>query len=418
MTYTSDFYDILGIRTDATPAEVRAAYRRAALRTHPDKGGSAEDFRLANRAFEVLACPESRNTYDASKLPVSRQRACHVTKNGTTKTTVQPAAKTCAHFLRKRMSLFPRKRTQTEKKRKKKPLNTTVIALHRLRAILQAMNVKSRREVCMGMSQVMKKMLARFMTQSSREVSPDLRSTLTLSARPSRCKPESNATSICTRNRARGTMYQAQMNVKALRLYARPQESLDLAIAHQIQLSHLRYAIAAEEKADPNIWLDVTRMYQICQSVFQEMGTSEIALGLRAFVHIRAQSWLGQSVQITSASTTLCAALDAHARLLTARATSWEVFRAEWIQLMLVKGRLTLMEAEAVADRARQNALQHQVAKALRVAEQALDNEQRRSKKRTTSGAGTHVVNSAQFVDEEKLRPKRTRMSNVAFMGG
>merc|ERR1712070_442379 len=150
----------------------------------------------------------------------------------------------------------------------------------------------------------------------------------------------------------------------------------------------------------------------------QEMGTSETDLGLRAFVHIRAQSWLGQSVQITSASTTLCAALDAHARLLRARATSWEVFRAEWIQLMLGKGRLTLMESETVADRARQTALQQQVAKALRVAERALDNEQRRAKKRTTSGVGAHVVNSAELVDEEKSRLKRTRMSNIAFMGG
>lgn len=264
---------------------------------------------------------------------------------------------------------------------------------------------------------MMRKALAQFMTDSSCKVSPHVRNPLAFSARPARHKPQSNATSIRICNRARRTMYQAQMHVKALRLYARPQESLDSAIQHQIQFSHLRYAMAAEEKADPNIWFDGKKMYQMCKIVFKEMATSETELGLRAFVHIRAQSWLGQGVQITSASTTLCTALDVHARLLAARATSWEVFRAEWIQLMLDKGRFTLTEAEVVADGARQTALHQQVAKALRDAEKALDKEQRRARKRTTFCARTQTVDAAEVVEEE-LKPKRTRMSNVAFMGG
>jgi len=202
------------------------------------------------------------------------------------------------------------------------------------------------------------------------------------------------------------------MHIKAMRLYARPRQSLDLAIEHQILFSHLRHAIVTEDKVDPNIWLDGERLYQVCQSVFKDMETSETDIGLHAFVHIRAQSWLGQSVQITSVSTTLSSALCLHARLLRARATSWEVFRAEWIQLMLGKGRLTWIEAEAVADKARQIALHQQVAKAVRSAEQALDKGQRQSRKRTAAGA------MAELVEDENLRPKRTKMSNVAFMGG
>lgn len=278
--------------------------------------------------------------------------------------------------------------------------------------------MKSRREVCTGMSQVMRKALVRVMTDSPCKVSPHVRNTHACRAWPTRHKPQSNGTSIRTCNRARRTMYQAQMHVKALRLYARPQESLDSAIQHQIQFSHLRYAMAAEEKADPNTWFDAKKMYQMCKTLLEEMATSENDLGLRAFVHIRAQSWLGQSVQITSASTTLCGALDAHARLLVARATSWDVFRAEWIQLMLNKRRFTLTEAEAVADRARQTALQQQVVKALRGAEQALDKEQRRARKRTTFCARMQAVDAVEVVEEEKSRPKQTRMSNVAFMGG
>merc|ERR1711937_704075 len=105
-------------------------------------------------------------------------------------------------------------------------------------------------------------------------------------------------------------MYQAQMHVKALRLYARPQESLDSAIQHQILFSHLRCAMNAAEKGDPNIWFDGKKVYEKCETVFKEKATSETDIGLRAFVHIRAQSWLDQKVQITSASTTLVAALD------------------------------------------------------------------------------------------------------------
>jgi hypothetical protein len=279
------------------------------------------------------------------------------------------------------------------------------------------MNEKSRREVCTGMSQIMQKALMRFMKDTTGKVSPHVRSTSAFGARPARYKPQPNATSIHDCKRARKTMYQAQMHVKALRLYCRPQETLDAAIQHNMYFSELRQAIAAEEKADPNFWLDANKVYQTCEDAFKEMATSETNLDLRAYVHIRAQSWLGQSVQITSPATTLRAALDAHARLLVARATSWELFRTEWIQLMLEKGRFTLTEAEAVADGARQTELQHQVARALRGVEQALNKEQRRGRTPTTFCAKTRVIDAAEVV-EEKTRPKRSRTSHVAFMGG
>ena len=36
------FYDILGVSKDATTDEVKKAFRKAALKAHPDKGGDAE----------------------------------------------------------------------------------------------------------------------------------------------------------------------------------------------------------------------------------------------------------------------------------------------------------------------------------------------------------------------------------------
>eukprot|EP00930_Biecheleria_cincta_P064299 TRINITY_DN4985_c0_g1_i1.p1 TRINITY_DN4985_c0_g1~~TRINITY_DN4985_c0_g1_i1.p1 ORF type:complete len:584 (-),score=136.06 TRINITY_DN4985_c0_g1_i1:46-1689(-) len=57
-------YDTLGVQRTATPAQIHAAYRRRALATHPDKGGSPEDFRRVVAAFEELADPSRRAAYD------------------------------------------------------------------------------------------------------------------------------------------------------------------------------------------------------------------------------------------------------------------------------------------------------------------------------------------------------------------
>ena len=58
-------YDVLGVRQDATAAEVRAAWRLAVLRSHPDKpGGSADEFRRVREAWNILGDSRSRAVYD------------------------------------------------------------------------------------------------------------------------------------------------------------------------------------------------------------------------------------------------------------------------------------------------------------------------------------------------------------------
>lgn len=57
-------YDDLGIKPDATEDEIKAAYRKAASKHHPDKGGDKEKFQVVQRAYEVLTDPVRRGRYD------------------------------------------------------------------------------------------------------------------------------------------------------------------------------------------------------------------------------------------------------------------------------------------------------------------------------------------------------------------
>lgn len=59
------YYDILGLARTCLADEIRIAFRRRALSTHPDKGGNESDFKMVNQAYDVLKDPSSRRLYDA-----------------------------------------------------------------------------------------------------------------------------------------------------------------------------------------------------------------------------------------------------------------------------------------------------------------------------------------------------------------
>jgi molecular chaperone DnaJ len=67
-TSTRDYYEVLGVRRDASNDDVKAAYRKAALRHHPDKNpgdvAAEERFKEAAEAYAVLSDPEKRARYD------------------------------------------------------------------------------------------------------------------------------------------------------------------------------------------------------------------------------------------------------------------------------------------------------------------------------------------------------------------
>lgn len=60
----SDLYDLLEIPRDASPEDIKRAYRKQARRHHPDAGGDAETFKQVTHAFQVLSDPGRRERYD------------------------------------------------------------------------------------------------------------------------------------------------------------------------------------------------------------------------------------------------------------------------------------------------------------------------------------------------------------------
>lgn len=60
----SKFYQVLGVEKSASEAEIKKAYRKLAIKHHPDKGGDQEVFKEICRAYEILSDPDKRRAYD------------------------------------------------------------------------------------------------------------------------------------------------------------------------------------------------------------------------------------------------------------------------------------------------------------------------------------------------------------------
>ncbi len=68
MSQRRDHYEVLGVERNATPAEIRTAFRRLARESHPDTNRDTPDaertFAAIARAYETLGDPGRRHAYD------------------------------------------------------------------------------------------------------------------------------------------------------------------------------------------------------------------------------------------------------------------------------------------------------------------------------------------------------------------
>jgi len=77
-------YEVLGVRPDATPDEIRRAYLTLARRHHPDAGGDPEEMRRLNEAWSALSAASTPSptmrasgaSHVQSRVETTRQRTC------------------------------------------------------------------------------------------------------------------------------------------------------------------------------------------------------------------------------------------------------------------------------------------------------------------------------------------------------
>jgi len=70
---SADYYETLGVARDATPEQIKKAYRRLAMKYHPDVADTpdaAEKFKQIGEAYEVLHDPNKRSMYDRGGDPM------------------------------------------------------------------------------------------------------------------------------------------------------------------------------------------------------------------------------------------------------------------------------------------------------------------------------------------------------------
>ena len=75
-----DYYEILGAGEGASPRDLERLYKRLAHQHHPDRGGSEDEMKALNEAYQVLHDEAKRKEYDSRRSrPVTQTAAIHVT---------------------------------------------------------------------------------------------------------------------------------------------------------------------------------------------------------------------------------------------------------------------------------------------------------------------------------------------------
>lgn len=362
-----DLYALLFIGPRADDAEVRSAYRRAALSAHPDRGGTKERFHAIAAAFEVLSCPARRNQYDHHQTSVISGGPAQCSGHDSSAAPVRGNNR-CAEG-RRRFARVPAAR----KAKRVAPFPRSD-ALELLRMVLQQMDPTDRQRAAVELVPTVRSSLMAFM-KKRRSKPTHLHETTKARGKGGHAAVRSSlggTTAVIPIKGSKVKRYQGQLQIGSLRFYTREHTSIETAIDHQMVLVQIRSALAQASAGNSQFWHDHSAPLAICTAVIRQSGIPEATLRLRCFVQMRAAHWLTRDMKVTSPAGTLASGIQAHSRMIRARATSWSALREEWVPFLQKRRRLSLSDAQAFVDTARRECLQQQFAKAAANAEKAL----------------------------------------------
>lgn len=64
MPSAKNFYDVLGVQRNASDEDIKKAFRKLAVKYHPDRGGDENKFKEISEAYDTLSNPDKRKEYD------------------------------------------------------------------------------------------------------------------------------------------------------------------------------------------------------------------------------------------------------------------------------------------------------------------------------------------------------------------